>query len=170
MTAILDGQVSIFDLLDAGRPLAKPKHPHMAPTPSFPIYCVMCGAEQKHYFDYSVNHTPMGWAAGQRMCTAMNLTRNHVSYAVNQIVKSLSGEMPDQCCWDNRGLHGKAVRKPTVMQLADHLRWQIDRTRQAWGNRAALFDAWIVATLIDYGVFRYSLDPEEYPEEFESET
>lgn len=179
MTMFIDGQLSIFDVLDTtpAKPLrtnnqrdrnpVNYSHKHFVPSPECPVYCVMCGKKQIHYFDYSNNHHPMGWLAGQRMCTAMNLTMNHVIFAAREIQKSLAGVPVFQCCWDKHGLHGKAVRKPSIMQLADHLRWQIDHTRNTWGVRADLFDEWLGAYLLDYGMLRYSLDPAEYPEEFE---
>lgn len=140
----------------------------LLPSLEYPTHCVMCGAEQTNYADVNINHCPMGWMAGQRMCTGMNLTRNHVVYAVGQIDKALAGEPAYQCCWDKHGLHGKAVRKPTVMQLADHLRWQLDHSRTTWGIRGGLFDEWVSAYLLDHGVLKYSLDPVEYPWEYEN--
>jgi len=170
------GQLDIFDLLESESQSEAESSPipvrrltrEFVPTPENPVLCAMCGAKQASYFDSSVSHSPMGWMAGQRMCTAMNLTRNHVKYAVVQITKALAGETPDQCCWDKSGLHCKAIRKPTVMQLADHLRWQIDHSRTAWGVRAGLFDEWVGAYLLDHGVLKYSLDPDEYPGEYEA--
>ncbi|MGQ3384503.1 hypothetical protein [Glutamicibacter sp. TV12E] len=175
MTLIIEGQTDALALLaEMNRPSPRADAVRRSsaaarefvPTPENPVHCAMCGAKLASYFDSSVSHSPMGWMAGQRMCTAMNLTRNHVKYAVVQITKALAGEQPGQCCWDKRGLHGKAIRKPNVVQLADHLRWQIDHSRTAWGVRAGLFDEWVGAYLLDHGVLKYSLDPDEYPWEF----
>lgn len=179
---IIDGQISIFDLLNPARPRrealaddarvslrARQQLNEFSPTLEQPVHCAMCGKQLHGHFDYSVNHTPLGWLGDQRMCTAMNLTRNHVAYAGANLVKGVAGEPTDQCCWDIHGLHGKAVRKPTVMQLADHLRWQIEHTRNTWGVRGTEFDSWLGQWLIGQRIFRYSLDPAEYPEEFEGE-
>lgn len=173
MTMITEGQTDALALLaelnrPAPRPAAVRPVQGVLPTREYPAHCVMCGAEQTNYSDVTINHCPMGWMTGQRICMGMNLTRNHVKYAVTQITKALAGEPPSQCCWDKYGLHGKAVKKPSVMQLADHLRWQLDHSRTAWGVRADLFDEWVAAYLLDHGVLKYSLDPDEYPWEFEA--
>lgn len=175
----IDGQTSIFDLLESETPkrtnTLRPRNPatysslHFVPSPENPVHCVMCGKAQIHYYDYQVNHSPLGWYDGQRMCTAMNLTRNHVTSCALQIRALLDGGQPHQCCYGKGDLHGKSVRKPTVMQLADHLRERIEVARQTWGVRAELFDLWAANFLIEHGLFKYSLDPAEYPWEFEGE-
>lgn len=141
----IPGQLDMFDLLDDDdhpsprRAASTPtvKQARFVPSPENPVHCVCCGAEITAWFDYDVNHHPMGWHEGQRLCTAMNLTRNHVSYYALQVRGAVTGKFPEwwgedfstQCCYSKHDLHGKAVRKPTALQLGDHLRARIERAR-----------------------------------------
>lgn len=177
----MDGQTSIFDHLQEAptkasnhntkrqRNQTSYSHLHFTPTREIPTHCVMCGKAQTNWADFSINHAPLGYLGEQRTCTAMNLTMNHVRYYAMRIRAITTGEYPPhwkpedstQCCWDKTGLHGKAVRKPTALQMGDHLRERIDRARDAWGVRAELFDQWLGLFLVEQQVLKYALDPEE---------
>lgn len=190
----IEGQLDIFDMLEAPQPAKRlptarrPPEPagHKAirdrimlmgapttvPTPTldpqYPVHCVYCGQEQTTWMHLSVNHglfdVGRGWT-----CTAMGLTSNHVTAYARMIKAQLAGNQAGQCCYSSGDLHGKAVRKPTIMQLADHLRERIDNARKTWGIRATQFDEWLGPYLLDEGLLKYSLDPAEYPWEFEGE-
>lgn len=192
MTLVIDGQLSIFDILGsvppaqrkpaARRQLEPPGHkairdhimlmgaPTTVPTPAldprYPVHCVYCGEEQTTWMHLNINHglfdVGRGWT-----CTAMGLTSNHVTSYARQIKAQLAGQQAGQCCYSPGELHGKVVRKPTIMQLADHLRERIDNARKTWGIRAAQFDEWLGPYLVEHGLLKYSLDPAEYPWEFE---
>ena len=138
-----------------------------APTPEEPAHCTMCGRQLHGHFDISTNHSPWGWYEGQRLCSAMVLTRNHVGYYAGMIRERLDG-LDAQCCYSKADLHGKSVKNPTPVQASDHLRQCIERARTTWGVRADLFDAWLGGFLLDHGLLKWALDPSEYPWEYEN--
>lgn len=186
----MDGQLSIFDVLEPAPPPTvnvkqrepePPEHKQIRKDimylgirrnvkaeldPDYPVHCVYCGAEQTTWMHLNVNHGLMDVGRGWT-CIAMALTSNHVTSYGRQIKSQLEGKQASQCCFDKGGLHGKAVRKPTVMQLADHFRERIGNARKTWGVHADQFDEWLGGFLLDEGLLKYSLDPAEYPWEFE---
>lgn len=99
----------------------------------------------------------------------MHMARTHIKARVSLIRRALAGEDAFYCCMHADQLHGREIANPSALQHADHLRVEIDRAREVWGVRAFEFDTWLGPYLIEQRAFRYSLDPAEYPEEFEGE-
>lgn len=97
----------------------------------------------------------------------MHMARSHIKARVSLIRRAVAGEDAFYCCMHGDRLHGGEINNPSAMQHADHLRVEIDRARKVWGVRANDFDAWLGPYLIEQQALRYSLDPAEYPEEFE---
>lgn len=190
MTKVMGGQFDLFDLLEkpacpslptvARRP-EPPEHKKIRRDimyfgtrlnvkaeldPAYPVYCVYCGAEQTTWLHLNMNHGLMDVGRGWT-CQAMALTSNHVTAYARAIKAQLEGKQASQCCFGKGEVHGKAVRKPTIMQLADHLRERIEYARKTWGVHADQFDEWLGPYLLETGLLKYSLDPAEYPWEFE---
>lgn len=178
---VLEGQVSIFDLLEPEKPTAPapavgrmggPRIPALfQPLEGSDLYCIWCGfayAGGYNSFDFSCNHGPMGLdeGAGLRLCTTMDLTKNHVTYAMANLANVIrnatadtSNAIPTACCWGKNDLHGRHVRKPTVEQWAEHMRRDFHTALQKWGRHRGALRKWYSDELTEHGLAKYSQPP-----------
>lgn len=181
MTMVIDGQLSIFDVLEPARQEApapvviqrgRPRIPYLfPPLPGTDLYCIWCGREYAggyNSFDYNCNHGPMGLdeSTGLRLCTTMNLTKNHVTYAmanlgnvIRNATADTSNAIPTACCWGKNDLHGRHVRKPTVEQWAEHMRRDFHTALQKWGRHRGTLRKWYSNELTEHGLAKYSQPP-----------
>lgn len=172
MANVLEGQLSALDLLipASERPAANIWWSMTSdrPTPEIPWHCTACGYEITTWFGF-IAHDGVAPISGPRVCSPMHMARSHIKARVSLIRRAVAGEDAFYCCMHADQLHGGEIRDPSAMQHADHLRVEIDQARDTWGVRAHAFDEWLGPYLIEQRVFRYSLDPAEYPEEFEND-
>lgn len=160
----MDGQVDLFDLLDVDPRDAPPKFqgfPTAAVSliPDMPLTCRGCGETSPNQFLANLNHRIHGAdtdRAGFWVCSGMNLRRNHVHYAIQQVV----AETPMPCCYTKHSLHGRTVNKPTRAQLVDHAREYLAAAQTKWTIHPDELTATVMGYLIQYGIPISDIYPE----------
>lgn len=178
---VLEGQLTIFDLLEPEKPKAPapviaqrggPRMPDLfPPLEGSDLYCIWCGFAYTggyNSFDYRCNHGSMGLdeSTGLRLCTTMNLKKNHVTYAmanlgnvIRNATADTSNAIPTPCCWGKSDLHGRPVRKPTAEQWAEHMRRDFHSALESWGRHRTALRKWYSDELTEHGLAKYSQPP-----------
>lgn len=117
-------QLSLLDLLAAEPEPAAPA-PRTNPHP----WCEACGEHE--YMSYLMPGESK--AFGHPVCIGMNLTLNHIHYAMG--MANINAERdPYPCCHGGGTLHGKTIRNPTRQHWIDHANAYIERAKVKWKN------------------------------------
>lgn len=172
MTLVIDGQLSIFDMLEPENsevpaPVvvhsSGPRIPDLfPPLTSTDLHCIWCGREYAggfNSFDYNCNHGAIGIDyddTGIGMCVSMSLTKGHTANAIGNLFRALGGAEPSTCCWTKGDLHGKHIKNATAEQWADHVRDNAKRANSAWGVRWPAFRTWYMECLANDGLEQYA--------------
>ncbi|MGL3805871.1 hypothetical protein ACSYDW_07200 [Paeniglutamicibacter sp. R2-26] len=145
-------QLSLLDLLT--------EDPEPAPATTLPApridphpWCEACGEHE-----YMAHLMPSESARfGHPVCMGMNLTLNHISYAMGQANTHEERE-PYPCCHDKHGIHGKKISKPTRQHWLDHANAYIARAQVKWKNHP-------MSLLAEVGELRvrHGIAPDEAP-------
>lgn len=174
MSQLIAGQSSIFDLLEA-EPVVELKTMRSdtqhgrapalyRPLTEHGLYCIWCGREYAGGyggFDYSANHSCTGISefTGIRECTAMHLTRGHISTAIDGLLTTLAGEDSGPCCYSTNDVHKKHIKNPTPEQWGDHLRHNFETACARWGIRQRIIREWYRLQVSEHGLWRYAQPP-----------
>lgn len=139
-------QPSLLDLL---APEPEPPAPREDPWK----LCEACGEKEI----YSWIHPNASAKFGHPVCIGMELTLNHIHFAMGQSTLALNGGSYE-CCLDKHGIHGKKISKPTREHWLDHAHAYIERAKTKW-NRHPL------SLLAAVGEIRakHSVAPDEAP-------
>ena len=143
MSADLQGQTDLFDLLDSPAPApvesewAEVKVEWLYPFTTPGEACPYCGHIFEGAWDASNDHHPM---PSEGACVKMSLRRQHVRYWCKILKCELE---PAKCCWGEFPKHKKA----TFQNVMEHLRKDVDRAREVWADMS-----WLEPMVEDAGI------------------
>jgi len=131
MNAAMAGQLDALALLEPDPTAAGPTPATIAALAG---PCQGCGVDSTNPLWFEINHTIMPrdtQRTGFPVCVSMNLTYNHIVYAMGQVV----AKEPSTCCYGKQSLHGRTVNKPTREQLLDHVHAYYNYAKGPWRLR-----------------------------------